>query len=62
MQGSAEGTARDLERVRYATKHYEQLQGLRYVPVGLVMLAVQAFVISLSEDSFLFTFCRTFPK
>lgn len=62
MQDSAESTVRDLERVRYVTKHYEQLQGLRYVPIGLVMLAVYAFPISMSEGSFLFTFLQALPK
>lgn len=30
---------RDLERLRYITENYEQLQGLRNVPLGIILLA-----------------------
>lgn len=33
----------DLERVRYVTTRYEQMQGLRRVPFGLMLLAVAGF-------------------
>ncbi len=35
---SAREEIRDLERVRYVTENYEQLQGLRNVPIGLMVL------------------------
>ena len=37
---------RDLERVRYVTENYEQLQGLRNIPLGLILLALGAFMLS----------------
>ena len=40
MQGSAEGTVRNLERVRYVTENYEVLKGLKRVPVGLMNIAL----------------------
>lgn len=36
---------RDLERVRYVTENYEDLQGLARVPVGLLVLAVWGFFL-----------------
>lgn len=37
---------RDLERIRYVTENYEQLQGLRSVPIGLLAFASGMLVIS----------------
>lgn len=49
---SAREEIRDLERVRYVTENYEQLQGLRNVPLGLMLLfsgALTLFPSSLSS-------------
>lgn len=43
---SAKEEIRDLERVRYVTENYEQLQGLRNVPLGFVVLALGVFMLS----------------
>lgn len=42
---SAREEIRDLERVRYVTENYENLQGLTRVPIGLALLIVWAFFL-----------------
>ncbi|MGF1473545.1 MAG: hypothetical protein ACFB50_17630 [Rubrobacteraceae bacterium] len=42
---SAREEIRDLERVRYVTENYEDLQGLRRVPIGLLALGIYTFVV-----------------
>lgn len=42
---SAREEVRDLERVRFVTENYEELQGLTRVAVGLVILAACAFFV-----------------
>ncbi len=36
---------RDLERVRYVTQNYERLQGLKVLPVGVLMLLISALTL-----------------
>ncbi|CAN5911525.1 hypothetical protein BH23ACT11_BH23ACT11_17120 [soil metagenome] len=43
---SAREEIRDLERVRYVTENYENLQGLTRVPIGLALLMVWAFFLT----------------
>ncbi len=43
---SAREEIRDLERVRYVTENYEDLQGLKRVPIGLMILVAYGFVVS----------------
>lgn len=42
---SAREEIRDLERVRYVTENYDNLQGLTRVPIGLALLIVWAFFL-----------------
>ena len=42
---SVKQEVRDLERVRYVTENYEDLQGLTRIPVGLIALVVHLFVV-----------------
>ena len=42
---SSRAEVRDLERVRYVTENYEDLQGLTRVPAGLMVLFVYVFVV-----------------
>lgn len=44
MQSTKE-EIRDLERVRYVTENYERLQGLKMMPVGVLMLALAVFAL-----------------
>lgn len=44
MQSDRE-EVRDLERVRYVAENYEQLQGLRNVPIGLMVLLAGVFTL-----------------
>ena len=41
---------RDLERVRYVTENYEDLQGLKWAPAGLLVLIVYVSVIFTSFE------------
>lgn len=47
---SAREEIRELERVRYVTENYQDLQGLRRVPAGLMVLIVYAFVVATSFE------------
>ena len=42
---SAREEIHNLERVRYVTENYEQLQGLKMVPVGILMLTISALTL-----------------
>ncbi|MGB3635452.1 MAG: hypothetical protein WA982_15525 [Rubrobacteraceae bacterium] len=43
---SAREEVRDLERVRYVTENYEDLQGMKRVPIGLMVLIAYVFMVS----------------
>lgn len=44
MQSSAVKTAREMERVRYITRNYEDLQGLVWLPFGALLVVAGLFV------------------